>query len=903
MTRKTLIPLLLFPALVLGQSTSRAGLRPLDPARDTTGALGVRISLTLRSLPLKAAIDSLARRAGLSYTADASLPAFAETVSIQANNERVASLLDRLARAGGLELFTTDGATVVVRAASRRSTNVSPSPQTVAQMSRNWRITGRVRNAQTLELIGDASLLVEGIPYAANANGLFSIPAVQGRTSLRARALGFAPRDTILIIDDNVTLDILLEPRAVGLATVEVTDIPIEIGGVNPNAIAMGIAQLSPRERRAAPTLLGEPDPMRDLTTLTGIGTATDASTAISVRGGRTDGNLLLLDGAPIYNPSHVFGLLSTLHAEATDAITVYKGTAPARLGGRLSSVIEVRQREGNGREVEGSASIGLLSSRGLVEGPLGSRGSFMVAARRSYGDLIYRSIEDDDDGATAYFYDFNGKMTWRTGATGTLSASGYLGRDRFGFDARDGASWGNTAGALRWSQILGQRVLSTVTLSRGAYDFGFSIQTPPEEPTKWRAAITSTDLRVEERVMLFGGRSIDFGGELSLLRVSPGSDVSGLELDLLKREDRRGRSGALYASHDINLADRLALQLGVRWSGFQRVGPTTLYQYEGAPLAFDRALGRYVQGQVVDSSIVRGGFGGTGGFEPRLGLRWTLDSLSSIKMSLTRHRQYLHLGSGSAVPLPTDVFEPVGPWIDPMIGDQFSLGYARQRGALEWSLEGWVRRSRNLVEYIDGVDVTRARQVETVIEQGEGRALGLEAFLRRRGDRSTWWISYTLSRAQERFRPRTPLGSSLTAATGGFNDGRWFPAHLDRTHQLSATGTWRTRGRWELGATFTATSGLPTTLPIAQYQVGEFLLTEYGSRNGARLPAYHRLDLGATRRIKQRGSLQLGLVNIYNRFNPQFAAVRSAINRPGLEQIQYSVFRAVPSISYAWHF
>ncbi len=891
---------LVLPVSALAQGAASASLRAFDVARDTSAALQRRISLDLRGLPRAAVVDSIARRAGLSYTADATLPALATSISFRATNEAAGIALARLAREAGLELLVATSGSVVLRPMTR--TLPPPAPPAVELERTNWRLTGRVRNARTLEPVGDARLSVAGVPYTANAAGLFSIPASSGPLTMRVRAMGFAPHDTTLAVAGHLTLDLQLDPRPIGLAPVQVTDTPDVLSDVDPGAVAMGVSRLAPRERRAAPALLGEPDPMRDLTTLTGIGTATDASTAVSVRGGRTDGNLLLLDGAPIYNPSHVFGLLSTLHSEATDVITVYKGTAPARFGGRLSSVIDVRQRDGNGRDVEGSTSIGLLSSRGLIEGPVGSRGSFMVAARRSYADLLFRNVVDRDEETIAYFYDLNGKVTWRAGRTGTLSASGYLGRDQFGFDVRNGASWGNTAGALRWSQVVSRRLLSTVTLSRGAYDFGFLLDAGPEDPVKWKAAITSTDLRVEQQLTLRGGRTLDFGGELALLKVEPGADVFGLDLNKLKRERRQGRSAALYASHEIDFGDGLALQLGLRWAGFERVGPATLYTYRGPPLGFDPAIGQYVQGQVVDSTSVRGGFAGTGGLEPRLGLRYTLDSASSLKISATRHRQYLHLGSAGAVPLPTDVFEPTGPWIRPMTGDQVSLGYARRMGLLEWSVEGWLRRSRNLVEYIDGVEVAEARQVETVIEQGEGRARGLEMFLRRRGSRGAWWVSYTLSRAEERFRARSLL-SDLAASgqSGGLNDGRWFPAQLDRTHQLSATGTWKTQGRWELGATFTATSGLPTTLPLTRYVVGGLVLTEYQSRFGGRLPAYHRLDLGFTRRMRERAALQFGIVNAYHRFNAQFAGVRLGPN--GLEQVQYSIFRAAPSVSYAWHF
>lgn len=893
---------LLSAAVAAAQAVSPAGtpqgFHEFDPRRDTAATLRTQVTLESRQVARRTVIGEIARQSGISFALDPDLPGLDERITLVLTRERAGVALLRALQGSRLRLLVSDQGHIVIR----------PSPPPAPAPERPvWRVSGRVRHAGTLEPIAFARLVVSGgQTYTSTADGLFLLHVPDGHASLRVAALGFSPMDTALTVSSHATVEIRLNARAATLASVLVEGRAEGTGEYDPRSTSIGVVSLRPRERREAPPLLGEPDPVRDLTTLPGIASATDASVALTVRGGRTDGNLFLLDGAPVYNPSHVYGVLSSLQAEAIDAVTVHKGTAPARLGGRLSSVIEVRQREGNAREVEGSAAIGLLSSRAQVEGPLGDRMTFMVAARRSYADALFRTVGDDeDDDAVAYFYDLNGKLTWRPSATAILTASGFVGRDRFGFDQREDAGWGNSVGALRWSQVVGQRLLSSVTLARGSYHFEWNSSSGLGGIYRWRAGIASTDLRVEERLPLGSRGSIEFGGEVSMLSVRPGTDLRPALAGGEQREVRRARSAALFLGHEVEVGNRLALQYGVRWSGFERRGAATVYRYaDDAPLLLDRRFGRYVHGQVVDSTRYAPGqgFAGTGGLEPRLSLRFSINASSSLRASVTRQRQYLHQVSGASIPLPTDIIEPAGPWIRPMHADLWSLGWVRQGAGLEWSVEVWHRRSSHLVGYIDGVDVAQVPQLETITEQGEGRASGLEAYLRRESARSQWSLSYTFSKAEERY-PASRVTGDTGDLSGAINDGQWFPSDLDRRHLLTAAAIWRRGERWSFGSTFSAASGLPFTPLQSTYWFGLRRFAEFGPRNSARLPAYHRLDVNANRRLGERGSLQLGVLNVYNRFNPQFFAVRPAAGTNGAELVQLSVYRALPTISYTWRF
>lgn len=761
-------------------------------------------------------------------------------------------------------------------------------------------LSGYVRDAASREVIRYALIAADDSGRTqSNADGFYFLSLTRGEHRIRVRAIGYAPLDTVLSLASPRTLDFELASRAVTLQRVQVSA-GQERPDVDPASPEMSIARLDLATVRQAPAALGEIDPIRSITLLPGVSTASDFSTAFSVRGGSSDQNLILLDEATIYNPAHVLGFLSVFNADAVADVTLHKGAIPARFGGRLSSVLDVRQREGSAEEFQGSASIGLLASRILLEGPLTSRGSWLVAGRRSYADAFLALAPDTSiRDSRAYFYDLNTKANIRAGDNGTLMASAYLGRDLFSPSKDFEAGWGNRSLTLRWNQIVRERLFSKVSFTAGTYDYllGFTVL---DGRVDWRSRITSRELRVDESYHLSERNVVEFGAELARQSIRPGDLVPADTSKLLpvRVEGREGGSVAVHASHVVDLGARVSVRYGLRFSTYERRGPATLYRYQGGlPVRYNPALSRYESAPVIDSTLQRSGtVASFSGVEPRASLRVGLTPTASLKASYARTRQYLLLASRTNSPTPLDVWEPVGPWVRPQRADQVALGYAAtlRDGGYELSVEAYAKRAHDVLDFVEGSDVILNPRIESSFLQGTGRSYGLEVFLRRHVGDVTGWVSYTLGRAEQRF----------TAGPGaGANDGAWFPGPSDKTHDLSVVATRLLGPRWTLGATFTYASGLPVTYPVSRYVVDDLVVPEYGPRNGSRLPAYHRLDLSLTR-TGERSELQLGVFNACNRFNAQTMTFRqSATDRLRTEAVQLSVFGIVPSISYTRKF
>jgi hypothetical protein len=763
-------------------------------------------------------------------------------------------------------------------------------------------LSGYIRHAGSREVVRYALIAADGdsARSQSNTDGFYFVALTPGPHRLRIRAIGFAPLDTTVTLTAPTTTDFLLVPRTVELQRVEV-NADAQTSDVDPASAVMSVARLDLATIRQTPSALGEVDPLRSITLLPGVSRSSDFSTAFSVRGGTNDQNLILLDEATIYNPAHILGFLSVFNPDAVADLTLHKGAIPPRFGGRLSSVLDARQREGNAQEFGGTASIGLLASRLLLEGPIkGTRGSFLVAGRRSYADLFLRAAPDSEIRENrAYFYDLNAKANLPLGNHGTLMASAYAGRDLFSPSRDFSAGWGNVSGTLRWNHIVASRLFSKMSYTVGRYDYnlGFTLL---DGSVDWTSHITSQELRLEESYHFSERHRLEFGFELADQTMRPGDLIpqDSAKFRPVRVSPRFGVSGAAYIGHALDLGPRVTVHYGARYSYFARRGPATIYAYAGdRPVTWNEALRRYEPSEVRDSSRVAGGtVADFGGLEPRVSLRVGIGPNQSVKASFARTRQYLLLATRTNSPTPLDVWEPVGPWVRPQHADQVALGYASAFGAgrYEVSVESYFKRSYNVLDFVEGSDVVLNPRIETAMLQGVGRAYGLEFFLRRQLGDLTGWISYTLSRTEQRF---------AAGPGAGINGGAWFRSPTDKVHDLAIVAMRPVWKRWTLGGTFTAASGLPTTYPVSRYVLEDYVIPEYGPRNSARLPTYHRLDLSLTR-SGRRGDLQFGVFNAYNRFNAQSMSFRQATSDPlRTEAVQLSVFGIVPSVSYTFKF
>jgi hypothetical protein len=778
-------------------------------------------------------------------------------------------------------------------------------PPVVGQAPELVRISGFVRSAANGEVIRYAQIAIVGSPARAESNqdGFYVLAVPVGRTSVVVRAVGFEPLRVDFSLTQSESRDFALIPRPIELAELSVEGKP-DSSDIDPGSTEMSVARLDVRTIKLVPVVLGELDPIRSLTLLPGVSAISDFSTGFSVRGGGADQNLILLDESTIYNPSHVFGFFSVFNGDAVDDVKLYKGAIPARFGGRLSSVLDIRQREGNSREFEGSATLGLLASRLALEGPLpGVRGSYLVAGRRTYADVFLKLSSDPDlNRNVAYFYDLNAKGNVRLGATGTVMVSGYFGRDRFKVRDRFAAGWGNAAGTIRWNQAFGNRLFSKVALTVSDYDYGLEFLGIGRD-LAWTSQIGSVDLAVQETYHIANGSLIEFGAQATRHHVRPGSirPVGDSPVNPIDLEPRQGIAPAIHASHEVELGSRLSLRYGLRLAGYRRTGPATVYRYQdGMPIVYRPSLGRYERGVVVDTTRYRDGetVASFTSLEPRVSVRLGLTAGSSVKASFARTRQFLHLVSNTNSPTPVDIWEPIGPYLEPQLSDQVAVGYVRtwSGGRYELSIEGYYKRLTKVTDFIDGADIALNDRLETEMLQGTGRAYGVEIYGRKSEGRLTGWVSYTVSRSERQF-------AGVGGGDPGINGGKAYRSPYDKTHNLTVVGLHPVGGRWSVGGTFTLSSGLPATYPTSRYRYDGVLAVEYGERNGARLPAYHRLDLTFTRTGK-RSQWQLGLFNLYNRFNAQSIAFEPSEDNPlALEAIQTSIFGIVPSISYSIRF
>lgn len=763
------------------------------------------------------------------------------------------------------------------------------------------RLSGYVRHAESREVVRNAILDVDGdlVQSRSNADGVYFLNLTPGRHRLRVRAIGFAPLDTTIVIADQMTTDLLLAPRTFELQRIAVVSTE-ETPDIDPGSTAMSISRLDLATIRKAPAALGEVDPLRSITLLPGVSRSSDVSTSFSVRGGGSDQNLILLDEATIYNPAHVFGFLSVFNPDAVADVTLYKGAIPPRFGGRLSSVLDAKQREGNASQFGGTASVGLLASRLLLEGPLPkTRGSFLVAARRSYADAFLGFSSDSViKNARAYFYDLNAKITLPVGAGGSLMASAYVGRDVFR-PSFFGADWGNVSGTMRWNQIIASRLFSKVSWTTGRYDDRVRILLL-DGVVNWKSHITSQELRVDESWHVAEGQVVEFGAEIAGQGIQPVEWIPdpSSALNSVRVSGRHGRSASVYVGHTVDLGPSVSVQYGARYSTYANRGPSTVFDYVGdKPVTWNAELQRYEAGIVRDSTRhASGTISAASGIEPRVSLRLGLNNTSSVKASYARTRQYLLRASRTNNSTLLDVWEPIGRWIKPQSGDQYALGYQASlgNGSYDLSVETYFKRSYNVLDFVDGIDILLNARIETALLQGVGRARGLEFFLRKQRGDVTGWISYTLSNAEQRFT--APEGA-------GINGGQWYASPTDKRHDLSVVAVRPVWGRWTLASTFSASSGLPTTYPTSRYVIDGYVVPEFGARNSSRLPVYHRLDLSLTR-TTGRSELQFGVFNAYNRFNAQSMIFRQPkAEQLKTEAVQLAVFGIVPSVSYTFKF
>ena len=768
-------------------------------------------------------------------------------------------------------------------------------------------INGTITDSMNGETLFGASVYLKNttIGVLTNEYGFYSLTAPKGTYSLIVSYMGYDELVQEIVLEVNQKMDFEItesnnELKEVVLIAEESERMDIKAPQMSANKLNIGTI-------KKMPVVFGEVDIIKSLQFLPGVTNNGEGSSGFNVRGGAVDQNLVLLDEAIIYSASHLFGFFSIFNADVIKDVKLYKGSIPARFGGRISSVLDVRQKDGNRKNFSLTGGIGTISSRLAAEGPLfKEKGSFIVAGRGSYMHLFLKLTKDLKENAV-YFYDFNLKGNYTLNKNDRLYLSGYFGRDVFKFGTSFSNSYGNLSGNLRWNHIFSDKIFSNLSLIYSKYEYQLEIDVVGFD---WVADIYNYNLKYDFEYYINDRFGLDYGLSGIYYNFNPGvitptSETSAINYFSL--DEKRAIEAGVYIDAEQKISEKFNLRYGVRISAFSRLGGEPLILYENdQPVVYNEITGIYEGGVPIGQEDYEIGesMKNYHHFEPRLALSYQLSDLSSFKASFTRIAQYIHLLSNTSNVTPLDVWTPSGVYIEPQLSNQYAVGYFRDfnKKILNFSVEAYYKTIENRIDYIDGANLIANNDIETVILNGEGRAYGLEFLLQKTSGDFTGMLAYTISKSEQR-----TLGGK--AGGPGINNGEWYNTPYDRTHDFSITGAYSLSDKWSFSAAFIYQTGRPVTYPNGQYTYMDMSIASYAARNANRLPSYNRLDISATfipnRKPSNRwkGEFVFGIYNVYNRMNA--ASITFGQNRQtGVnEATRTAIFGIVPSVTYNFKF
>lgn len=763
--------------------------------------------------------------------------------------------------------------------------------------SKSYTLSGVIKDQSNGEVLIGSTVYIKGLNKGnvTNEYGFYSLTVPAGSYQIIFSYIGYKTIIKEVNLKANLTLNVELPSEDNALEEVVVTaDAPNE----NVTNIEMSVEKLDIQQIKSMPAFLGEVDIIKSITMLPGVTTVGEGTTGFNVRGGGVDQNLVLLDESIVYNSSHLFGFFSIYNPNSVKDVQLYKGAAPAKYGGRLSSVLDIRQKEGNMKRFAGSGGVGLVSSRLTLEVPvIKDRSSLLIAGRRSYADLFLKlSPNKEIRENQAFFYDLNTKYNYIINDKNRLYVSGYFGRDVFKFGNDFKFSWGNTAATIRWNHLFNSKLFSNVSAMFSDYNYQLRVGVGTGN-FDWLAGIRNYQLKNDLTWFASPNFTLDFGASGILYEFNPGQMRIKNGTDDINITREKAVEAAAYISSEHKLTSDLTLTYGLRYSMFLTLGARDVRTYRtDAPKTNETVTGvrKYADNELIQTYQ---------GLEPRLGLRWQLNNVSSVKASYARNRQYIHLISNTTAPLPIDIWKASDTHVQPLISDQVALGYFRNfsNNRYEFSAEVYYKYMQNLVDYKNGADLLLNQHLETELLRGDGRAYGLELMMKKNKGAFTGWVSYTLARTERLVNGPFPEER--------INNGQYYPADYDKTHNLTFVATYQVNKRLSFSANFLYSTGRPFTLPDAKYLYDNQTVIDYSGRNQNRIPDNHRLDLSATLKGKGKpgrrwkGEWVFSIYNVYarrNAFSIFFAGDGSANNTARRLSILGTI---VPSVTYNFTF
>lgn len=757
-------------------------------------------------------------------------------------------------------------------------------------------VSGYIKDSKNGEALIGASILVKELSTgtATNVYGFYSLTLPKGNYTFVFSYLGYQNNSRTVDLTKNQKIDLELTESNVGLQEVVITG---EREDVNVKSMEMSVNKMDIKTIEKIPALLGEVDIVRSIQMLPGVTTVGEGASGFNVRGGGVDQNLVLLDEAPVYNSSHLFGFFSVFNPDAVSDVKLVKGGIESKYGGRLSSLLDVRMKEGNSKKLAVSGGVGAIFSRLTIEAPIiKDTCSFIIAARRSYADILAKPfLSDNLKDAKFNFYDLTAKGNYLLNDKNRLFLSAYFGRDVFGAPGF-GFNWGNATSTLRWNHLFNDKVFMNLTAIYSDYDYEIGANEKDVDSFNWNSSIINYSLKSDFTYYPNLKNTITFGAQSIYFDFVPGTFVfkSGGETNNMSLDDKYALESSVYIGNEQEMGARLALQYGIRYSFYQYLGKGKAYEFDNAPAGTRKDLiseREYQQGEVIKQYNFP---------EPRFSVKYELTTNSSLKASYNRMAQYVHLISNTTAATPLDVWTPSTNNIKPQLADQVALGYFKNFGVgndYETSLEIYYKDMYNQIDYINNANVFLNEQIEAELLSGKGRAFGAELYIKRNKGKLNGWISYTLSKTERKVE--------------GISKNEWFPARYDKPHNFVLFVNYDLTERWSFSSDFVYASGTPATFPTNRVEFQGYIIPHNVTemRNNYRIPDYHRMDVSATLKGKKREKYEsywvFSVYNVYNRRNPFSVFFRQdSNNRLITEAVRYSIIGSVvPAVSYNFKF
>jgi len=758
-------------------------------------------------------------------------------------------------------------------------------------------LSGYIKDSLSGELIIGASINISGKIVTSNQYGFYSITTDKGEYDAVVSHVSYITSSFAVSLLQNTERNILLLPKSAALNEVVVYS---RRRDANVKNAQMGKIDLSMNQIKALPSFMGEVDILKTIQLLPGVRNAGEGNAGFYVRGGGPDQNLIMLDDAVVYNTGHLFGFFSIFNSDAIKNVSMIKGGMPAQYGGRLSSVLDVSMKDGNSNKFQGEGGIGLIASRLSLQGPIKKdKASFMVSARRTYVDALAKPFikkTANAYGSGYYFYDLNAKVNYRFSDKDRIYLSGYFGRDVFTYrDAKlsfkADVPWGNSTATLRWNHVFNRKLFANTTLVYNDYNFSFGAAQNNFE-IKLSSGIRDYNAKVDFDYYPSAKHKIKFGGLITHHKFIP-NVASGRQDSIVFKPSKEGEKyaleKALYIQDDWDVSEKIKVNYGVRYAGFTQIGPYTRFVRDADQNKLDSTVFDNFE-KVKNYS----------GIEPRMTLRYSVNQSTSIKASVTRNLQFIHLVSNAGTTLPTDLWVPSTFRVRPQLSWQYAAGVFKnfKENMYETSLELYYKNMQNQIEYKEGYTPSLVDPEEEFVF-GKGWSYGAELFVNKVRGRLTGWVGYTLSWTWRKFP--------------NLNDAEKFPAKYDRRNDLSVVGTYELNKKWKLGSVFVYGTGNATSLPERFYLVNGVLTQEYSKINQYRLKAYHRMDVSATytpvpkKKKRVKSYWVFSVYNLYSRLNPYFIYFdQSGDPFAGTLEIkakQVSLFPVIPSVTWNFRF